>query len=62
MGLVDRQHEQRPSILEIRDHHHADDAEDELAPARVDDRQHGLEASLDARRHLVAVGFYDMST
>ena len=32
-GVVDRQHEQRPAILQVRNHHHAQDADDQLAPA-----------------------------
>ena len=32
--LIDRIDEKRPTVLQVRDHHHADDAEDELAPAR----------------------------
>ena len=35
MRPVDRQHEQRPAVLQVGDRHHANDAEDELAPARV---------------------------
>jgi hypothetical protein len=30
--LVDRMNEQRPSILQVGDHHHAEDTADELAP------------------------------
>ena len=32
--LIDRIDEKRPSILQVGDHHHADDAEDKLPPAR----------------------------
>ena len=35
MRLVDRQHEQRPAILQVGDHHHAHDTQHQLAPARV---------------------------
>src|SRR5262249_60698059 len=31
---VDRIHEESPTVLQVRRHHHADDAEYELAPAR----------------------------
>jgi hypothetical protein len=31
--LIDRIDEQRPAILQVGDHHHADDAADELSPA-----------------------------
>src|SRR5437588_8530442 len=31
--LIDRPDEQRPAVLQVGDHHHADDAEDELTPA-----------------------------
>ena len=32
--LIDRPDEQRPPVLQIRDHDHADDAEEQLSPAR----------------------------
>ena len=32
--LIDRIDEQRPAVLQVGDHHHADDAEDQLTPAR----------------------------
>jgi hypothetical protein len=31
--LVDGVDEQRPAVLQVGDHHHADDADDELAPS-----------------------------
>jgi len=44
--LVDRMNEQRPSVLQVGDHHHAEDAADELAPTfRI-----GFCGSLDYRR------------
>ena len=33
MFIVDRQYEQRPAILQVGNHHHADDAEQQLQPA-----------------------------
>ncbi len=38
--LVDRIDEESPAILQVRDHHHADDAEYELSPARRFGRGH----------------------
>src|SRR5262249_15611112 len=32
--LIDRIDEQRPAVLQVGDHHHADDAENQLSPAR----------------------------
>jgi hypothetical protein len=32
--LIDRADKQRPTVLQVGDHHHAYDAEDQLAPAR----------------------------
>jgi hypothetical protein len=33
MGSMDRMNKQRPTILQVGDHHHADDGEDQLCPA-----------------------------
>src|SRR6516162_1930431 len=33
--LIDRIDEQRPAVLQVGDHHHADDAGDKLAPPRA---------------------------
>jgi hypothetical protein len=44
--LVDRVNEQRPSVLQVGDHSHAEDAADELAPTF----RMGLYGSLDCRR------------
>jgi hypothetical protein len=32
MRLVDRVHEQVPAVLQVGDHHHADDADHQLQP------------------------------
>ena len=40
MRLIERRDEQRPAVLQVGDHHHADNAEDQLTPARVQCRHH----------------------
>src|SRR5262249_2891862 len=49
--LIDRVDEERPTVLQVGNHHHADDAEDELTPAPSQRSRSAGACSIRCRGH-----------
>ncbi|MGY4435870.1 hypothetical protein ACVWWO_008347 [Bradyrhizobium sp. F1.13.1] len=49
--VIDRIDEQRPAVLQVGDHRHADDAHDQLEPTETCAKRRGRDSAIGAGNH-----------